>query len=101
LHVPEITKALRVGPESAGIVPGPACYGKGGSQATVSDANAALGYLPQYLLGGAFKLDLDAAKRAVQKLRMIWVWGFTKLLKVSLRSRMKRCKLSRELRNLG
>lgn len=66
-YVPEITKALRVGPESAGAVPGPACYGKGGSQATVSDANAVLGYLPQYLLGGAFKLDLDAAKKAVQK----------------------------------
>lgn len=65
-RVPEITKALRVGPESAGAVPGPACYGKGGKLATVTDANAVLGYLPEYLLGGAFKLDLHAAKAAVQ-----------------------------------
>ena len=64
--VPEITKALRVGPESAGAVPGPACYSKGGSTATVTDANAVLGYLPKHLLGGTFSLDLDAAKRAVQ-----------------------------------
>lgn len=65
--VPEITKALRVGPESAGAVPGPACYGKGGSSATVTDANAVLGYLPKHLLGGTFSLDLDAARKAVQK----------------------------------
>lgn len=45
-HVPELTKALRVGPESAGAVLGPACHGKGGTRATVTDANAVLGYLP-------------------------------------------------------
>ena len=61
----ELTETLRVGPESAGAVPGPACYGKGGHQATVSDANLVLGYLPQELLGGEFELDLDAAKKAV------------------------------------
>ncbi|KAJ7650399.1 5-oxoprolinase [Roridomyces roridus] len=66
-HVPEVTKSLRVGPESAGAVPGPACYGKGGTQATVTDANAVLGYLPEFLLDGTFKLDLEAARRAVQK----------------------------------
>ena len=66
-RVPEITRALRVGPESAGAVPGPACYGKGGSTATVTDANAVLGYLPVSLLGGTFDLDLDAAKTAVQQ----------------------------------
>lgn len=66
--VPSVTKALRVGPESSGAVPGPACYGKGGENATVSDANAVLGYLPEYLLGGAFKLDLKAATAAVQKI---------------------------------
>ncbi|KAJ7755337.1 Hydantoinase/oxoprolinase-domain-containing protein [Mycena maculata] len=65
-HVPEVTKALRVGPESAGAVPGPAAYGKGGLKATVSDANAVLGYLPPALLGGAFKLDFDASRRVVQ-----------------------------------
>lgn len=66
-RVPEVTKALRVGPESAGAEPGPACYGKGGSAATVTDANAVLGYLPKSLLGGTFALDLRAAKDAVQR----------------------------------
>lgn len=64
--VPKVTKALRVGPQSSGADPGPACYGKGGNKATVTDANAVLGYLPEYLLGGAFKLDLKAARAAVQ-----------------------------------
>ncbi|KAF7350406.1 hypothetical protein MVEN_01345400 [Mycena venus] len=65
-HVPEVTKALRVGPESAGAVPGPAAYSKGGVKATVTDANAVLGYLPPALLGGTFKLDFEASRRAVQ-----------------------------------
>jgi N-methylhydantoinase A len=64
-HVPELTGALRVGPESAGAVPGPACYSKGGEAPTVTDANVVLGYLPEELLGGAFKLDRKAAKKAV------------------------------------
>ena len=66
-HVPELTGALRVGPESAGAVPGPACYSKGGDLPTVTDANVVLGYLPEELLGGAFKLDRKAAEKAVQK----------------------------------
>ena len=65
-HVPEITQALRVGPESAGAVPGPACYGKGGEAPTVTDANVVLGYLPDSLLGGEMKLDVAAAKKSVQ-----------------------------------
>ena len=65
-HVPELTKALRVGPESAGADPGPASYGMGGTGATVTDANVVLGYLPESLLGGEFKLDKEAAKTAVQ-----------------------------------
>ena len=65
-HVPELTGALRVGPESAGAVPGPACYSKGGEAPTVTDANVVLGYLPEELLGGAFKLDREAAKKAVK-----------------------------------
>ena len=64
-HVPELTKALRVGPESAGADPGPACYGKGGDKATVTDANVVLGNLPPALLGGDFQLDRDAAVKAV------------------------------------
>lgn len=65
-YVSNVTKALRVGPQSAGAVPGPACYGKGNQKATVTDANAVLGYLPEYLIGGAFKLDLKAARAAIQ-----------------------------------
>jgi N-methylhydantoinase A len=65
-YVPELTKALRVGPQSAGAVPGPAAYGKGGTLPTVTDANVVLGYLPENLLGGTFKLDRPAATAAVQ-----------------------------------
>ena len=65
-HVPEITRALRVGPQSAGADPGPAAYGKGGDQPTVTDANVVLGYLPSELIGGEMKLDVDAATDAVQ-----------------------------------
>ncbi|WP_374408078.1 hydantoinase/oxoprolinase family protein [Pelagerythrobacter sp.] len=65
-YVPELTGALRVGPQSAGAVPGPVAYGKGGELPTVTDANVVLGYLPENLLGGAFKLDRDGAKAAVQ-----------------------------------
>ena len=65
-HVPEITKALRVGPQSAGAEPGPACYGKGGTEPTVTDANVVVGHLPPQLLGGEIKLDPEAAKAAVK-----------------------------------
>jgi N-methylhydantoinase A len=67
-HVPEITNALRVGPQSAGADPGPACYGKGGTEATVTDANVVLGHLPPRLLGGEMTLDEDAAKAAVERI---------------------------------
>lgn len=65
--VPELTRALRVGPESAGAVPGPAAYGKGGSEPTVTDANVLLGHLPAGLLGGEMKLERKAAEAAVRK----------------------------------
>ena len=65
--VPELTKALRVGPESAGAVPGPACYMKGGELPTVCDANVVLGYLPSDAqLGGAMEINRDASVKAVQ-----------------------------------
>jgi N-methylhydantoinase A len=67
-HVPEITKALRVGPQSAGADPGPACYGKGGTEPTVTDANVVVGHLPPQLLGGEMKLDPEAAREAVKKI---------------------------------
>src|SRR3989344_1948585 len=65
-YVPELTGALRAGPQSAGAVPGPVAYGKGGELPTVTDANVVLGYLPEALLGGTFKLDREGAKKAVQ-----------------------------------
>ena len=66
--VPELTKALRVGPESAGAQPGPAAYMKGGTEPTVCDANVVLGYLPSNVqLGGAMAIDKDAAVAAVKK----------------------------------
>jgi len=66
--VPELTRALRVGPESAGAVPGPAAYNLGGTEATVTDANIVLGYLPEMQrLGGDFVIRRDLAEAAVQK----------------------------------
>jgi N-methylhydantoinase A len=57
---------LRVGPKSAGSSPGPACYGRGGTEPTVTDADLVLGYLnPDYFLGGRMKLSVDAARRAI------------------------------------
>lgn len=58
---------LKVGPESAGSTPGPVCYGQGGTKVTFTDAVLALGYLnPDHLVGGALKLDLEAASAALE-----------------------------------
>jgi N-methylhydantoinase A len=66
--VPELTRALRVGPESAGAVPGPAAYMTGGEAPTVCDANVVLGYLPSDVqLGGNMAIYKEAAEKAVQK----------------------------------
>jgi N-methylhydantoinase A len=60
---------LRVGPRSAGSVPGPACYGRGGTEPTVTDAAVVLGYIdPDYFLGGRMKLDLAASNAAFDTL---------------------------------
>lgn len=60
---------LHVGPESAGALPGPACYGRGGTAATVTDANLVLGYLdPGNFLGGRARLDAAAAEAAVDRI---------------------------------
>lgn len=59
---------LRVGPHSAGADPGPVCYGQGGSEPTVTDANVVLGRLdPKYFLGGEMELDVEAARRAIEE----------------------------------
>lgn len=60
--------ALQVGPVSAGAVPGPVCYGRGGSEPSVTDANAILGRInPEYLLGGEMPIYLDSAKKVVEE----------------------------------
>jgi N-methylhydantoinase A len=62
-------RRLHVGPQSAGSMPGPACYGKGGAEPTVTDANLLLGRLnPDHFLGGELKLDVAAAQRAVERI---------------------------------
>jgi N-methylhydantoinase A len=62
----EIGNALRVGPESAGAVPGPVCYGLGGTEPTITDANLVLGRLgADHFLGGEMALDLPAARKAL------------------------------------
>jgi len=62
------TGLLKVGPEGAGASPGPVCYGLGGAEPTVSDADLILGYLnPEYFLGGRMRLDREAALRAVRR----------------------------------
>jgi len=67
-HVPELTGALRVGPESAGADPGPAAYDKGGEAPTVTDANVVLGYLPtDARLGGDMEIRRDLAEKAVKQ----------------------------------
>jgi len=59
---------LKVGPDSAGAEPGPVCYGFGGTEPTVTDADLVLGYLdPDYFLGGQLRIDLEAPQRAVRE----------------------------------
>ena len=59
--------ALRVGPRSAGAVPGPACYGRGGTEPTITDANVALGYMnPGKIAGGTVPIDAAAARTAIE-----------------------------------
>ena len=59
--------SLQVGPESAGAVPGPAGYGRGGDKATVTDAHAALGRVPSTLLDGEMRLDVERARAAIER----------------------------------
>jgi N-methylhydantoinase A len=58
---------LTVGPESAGAVPGPACYGAGGEEPTVTDAHLVLGRIPPHLLGREIPLDIERARRAIEE----------------------------------
>jgi N-methylhydantoinase A/oxoprolinase/acetone carboxylase beta subunit/N-methylhydantoinase B/oxoprolinase/acetone carboxylase alpha subunit len=64
----DLTGRLQVGPKSAGASPGPACYGAGGEEATVTDADVVLGYIdPQYFLGGETRLRKDLAENAIRE----------------------------------
>ena len=66
IWIDEGSRTLRVGPESAGALPGPACYGRGGERPTTSDANVVLGrYNPDHFLGGRMTLDAEAARTAM------------------------------------
>src|SRR5207302_1916399 len=66
----DATGALKVGPRSAGAVPGPACYGLGGTEPTVSDANLILGYLnPELIYGGSIRLERARAERALEPIQ--------------------------------
>jgi len=58
---------LKVGPDSAGAVPGPACYSRGGDRPTVTDAHVVLGHLPPYLMNGEMTLDVEAAREAIRR----------------------------------
>ncbi|MGV3653425.1 MAG: hydantoinase/oxoprolinase family protein [Noviherbaspirillum sp.] len=85
---------LNIGPESSGSVPGPACYGRGGTEATVTDADLMLGYLnPANFLGGEMRLDTDLSARAMgrlaEKLRMPSVdvaWGIYNMVNENMAS---------------
>jgi N-methylhydantoinase A/oxoprolinase/acetone carboxylase beta subunit len=67
-YVDDLTNLLRVGPMSAGAQPGPVCYGRGGEQPTVTDADVVLGRIdPDYFLGGKMKLDKAAATAAMKE----------------------------------
>ena len=89
---------LRVGPDSAGSDPGPACYGRGGKDATITDADMALGYLdPDYFLGGAMSLDPAAAERALMdgvgrplgsRSPQEAAWGIVKVIEVKMADRI-------------
>ena len=59
---------LKVGPQSAGADPGPLCYGKGGTEVTITDAHVFLGRIPPHLLGGEIPLDVEAARRGIEEL---------------------------------
>src|SRR6185436_12260787 len=71
--------AVRVGPESAGADPGPACYGRGGTEPTVTDANLLLGRLPERLAGGV-SLDRSAAERALDACELAQELGMRTVL---------------------
>ena len=96
---------LQVGPRSAGADPGPACYGRGGTAPTVTDANLLLGYLnADYFAGGAMTLDRDAAERAVDGLarelelpRLRAAWGIHEVVSLEMERAIRLVSIDRGL----
>jgi N-methylhydantoinase A len=91
--------ALLVGPESAGAVPGPACYGRGGDRATVTDADAVLGFLPvQGFAGGRMTIDVEASRAAIERdvagplgLDLVAAaWGIERIVNANMANGMRR-----------
>jgi N-methylhydantoinase A/oxoprolinase/acetone carboxylase beta subunit len=98
-HINELG-LLKVGPESASAVPGPACYGRGGTRPTVTDADLVLGYLnPEYFVGGSLALDVEAARRALQEhvaaplgiSVLEAAWGVHRVVNESMANALKTC----------
>ncbi len=98
------TGELQVGPRSAGANPGPVCYGRGGTEPTATDADLVLGVLdPENFLGGRMKLDIDAARRAIEQkiakplgMSMIEAaWGIRKILDAKMADLLRRMTLER------
>lgn len=97
--------ALRVGPQSAGAQPGPICYRRGGRLVTVTDANAALGYLnPKWFYGGELELDVDAVREAIDEqirrpLGLASVedaaWGIFRLVNANMANAIRRVSATR------
>lgn len=96
-------RALHVGPQSAGALPGPACYGRGGSQATVTDANLLLGRLDAgHFLGGAMGLDGDAAASALDQVaqalgvnRYAAAWDIIRVANATMERAIRRISVER------
>ena len=96
---------LNLGPESAGSDPGPACYAKGGTQPTVTDANLLLGYLnPEYFAGGRLRLDEALARTAVEQLgerlgldTIRAAWGIHELATLQMEHAVRMISIGRDL----
>lgn len=90
--------ALRVGPRSAGADPGPACYGRGGTEPTVTDAHCVLGHLdPGRRLGGGLTLDVDAARRSVATLPddADGAWGILTVVRATMSRALRKVSTER------
>ena len=96
-------RLLRVGPDSAGAEPGPACYGRGGARLTVTDVDLILGFLDaSAFLGGRMRLDIGAAERAADELasamggdRMALASGAFRIVNAHMADLMRRCSIDR------